>query len=165
VLSYFKETETKIIYLLGDDPLTLMHYFKTKLPVTQAGGGLVTNSEEKTLFILRKGKWDLPKGKIDRGETIEQGAVREVKEETGVKKLKIKGLAGVTYHIFKRNDVYQLKETFWFHMNTTYSGDLKPEIKEDITKVRWKGNKKTKKALGKTYPNIKHLFEKLGFIF
>ena len=165
ILSCFKKTGTNTIYLHGDDPLTLMHYFKTKLPVTQAGVGLVTNTKGKTLFIYRKGKWDLPKGKIDRGETIEKGAVREVKEETGVKKLKIKGLAGMTYHIFKRNDIYQLKETFWFHMDTTYDGDLKPEIKEDITKVRWKSHKKTKKALEKTYPNIKHLFDKLGFKF
>jgi len=159
VLKHFRKTAAKKIYLLGDDARTLMHYFKAKLPVTQAGGGLVTNAEGHTLFIFRKGKWDLPKGKIDRGETIEDGAVREVKEETGVKKLKMQALAGMTYHIFKRNETYQLKETFWFYMSTTYTGDLKPETKEDITKAVWKNDKKTRKALEKTYPNIKHLFD------
>ena len=162
VLTHLRKTTAKKIYLLGDDERSLMHYFKTKLPVTQAGGGVVKNAEGHSLFSVRKGNWDLPKGKSDRGEWREDGAVREVKEETGVKKLKLKALAGMTYHIFKRNDIYQLKETFWFYMNTTYTGDLKPEIKEDITKAVWKNDKKTQKALEKTYPNIRHLFDQLA---
>lgn len=161
ILNYFQKHSPKKIYLLGNDKRTLMHYFKIKLPVTQAGGGLVRNALGQTLFIFRKGKWDLPKGKIDRGETIEEGARREVKEETGVKKLKIQGLAGMTYHIFKRNDIYQLKETFWFYMNTSYTGDLKPETKEDITKAVWKSENETQKVIEKTYPNIKHLFAQI----
>ena len=102
----------------------------------------------------------MPKGKIDKGETLEE-AKREVKEETGVKKLQINGLAGVTYHIFKRNDQYQLKETHWFNMVTTYTGKLKPEdFQEDITKAKWKGQK-TAKALENSYGNIKYLLRKI----
>lgn len=146
---------------MGDDPATLLKTFKSKLPVVQAGGGLVRNQSGKMLFIFRKGKWDLPKGKIDKGETLEKGAKREVKEETGVKKLELNGLAGVTYHIFKRNDKYQLKETHWFHMTTTYTGKLKPELQEDITEAKWKGSKKTEKALENSYGNIRHLLKDL----
>ena len=161
ILQVLKETKAKKIYLIGDDPATLLGTFKSKLPVIQAGGGLVRNQSGKMLFIFRKGKWDLPKGKIDKGETLEKGAKREVKEETGVKKLQLNGLAGVTYHIFKRNDKYQLKETHWFHMTTTYTGKLKPELQEDITKAKWKGPKKTVKALENSYGNIKYLLKDL----
>ena len=161
ILQVLKETKAKKIYLIGDDPATLLGTFKSKLPVVQAGGGLVRNQSGKMLFIFRKGKWDLPKGKIDKGETLEKGAKREVKEETGVKKLQLNGLAGVTYHIFKRNNKYQLKETHWFHMTTTYTGKLKPELQEDITKAKWKGLKKTAKALENSYGNIKYLLKDL----
>jgi ADP-ribose pyrophosphatase YjhB (NUDIX family) len=159
ILQVLKETKAKKIYLIGDDPATLMSNFKSKLPVVQAGGGLVQNENGKMLFIFRKGKWDLPKGKVDKGETLEKGAKREVKEETGVKKLQLNGLAGVTYHIFKRNGKYQLKETHWFHMKTTYTGKLKPELQEDITKAKWKGPKKISKALENSYENIKYLLK------
>ncbi|MCH1472119.1 MAG: NUDIX domain-containing protein [Flavobacteriaceae bacterium] len=161
ILQVLKETRAKKIYLIGDDPATLLETFKSKLSVVQAGGGLVRNQSGKMLFIFRKGKWDLPKGKIDKGESLEEGAKREVKEETGVKKLQLNGLAGVTYHIFKRNDKYQLKETYWFNMTTTYTGKLKPELQEDITKAKWKGPKKTAKALENSYGNIKHLLKDL----
>ena len=161
ILQVLKETNAKKIYLIGDDSATLLETFKSKLSVVQAGGGLVRNQSGKILFIFRKGKWDLPKGKIDKGETLQEGAKREVKEETGVKKLQINGLAGVTYHIFKRNDQYQLKETHWFNMVTTYTGKLKPELQEDITKAKWKGPKKTAKALENSYGNIKYLLKDL----
>ena len=161
ILQVLKETKARKIYLMGDDPATFLKSFKSKLPVVQAGGGLVRNQSGKMLFIFRKGKWDLPKGKIDKGETLEKGAKREVKEETGVKKLELNGLAGVTYHIFKRNDKYQLKETHWFHMTTTYTGKLKPELQEDITEAKWKGPKKTEKALENSYGNIRYLLKDL----
>ncbi len=161
ILHAIKETKAKKIYLIGDNPSMLLETFKSKLPVVQAGGGLVRNKSGKMLFIFRKGKWDLPKGKIDKSETLEKGAKREVIEETGVKKLQLIGLAGVTYHIFKRNYKYQLKETHWFHMTTTYTGKLKPELQEDITKAKWKGPKKMAKALENSYGNIKYLLKDL----
>ena len=161
ILQVLKETRAKKIYLIGDDPTTLLETFKSKLSVVQAGGGLVRSQSGKMLFIFRKGKWDLPKGKINKGETLEEGAKREVKEETGVKKLQLNGLAGVTYHIFKRNDKYLLKETHWFYMTTAYNGKLKPELQEYITKAKWKGRKKTNKALENSYGNIKYLLKDL----
>jgi len=160
IIRIIRTTRVKRLYLTHDNPKKLLSGFKKKLPVTIAAGGVVQNEEGKLLFIYRKKRWDLPKGRIDKGETLEGAAKREVKEETGVKKIKVGKLAGVTYHVFKRNNRYQLKETNWFFMKTSYKGVLTPEFKEDITKASWKNKSKTAKAIKKTYPNIEDLFNK-----
>jgi 8-oxo-dGTP pyrophosphatase MutT (NUDIX family) len=162
ILHALKRAPIQEIFLIDSDPSILLDMFKTKLPLVQAAGGLVQNNKGKMLFIFRKGKWDLPKGKVDKGETLENGALREVEEETGVNKLQLTRFAGVTYHVFKRNSEYQLKETYWFHMTTNFSDPLKPEIREGITKVAWKGPKKVAKALENSYGNIKYLLENLN---
>ena len=88
--------------------------------------------------------------------------MREVEEETGVKKLKLISFAGMTYHVFRRNNQYRLKETYWFHMTTNFSGKLKPEAQEGITKAEWKGPTKMAKALENSYGNIKFLLDHLN---
>lgn len=160
IIRILRTTKVESLYLVHHNPKKLVPLFKKKLPVTVAAGGVVQNKEGKLLFIYRKRRWDLPKGKVEKGETLEEGAKREVKEETGVKKIKVGELVGVTYHVFKRSNRYQLKESHWFHMTSKHEGALVPETKEDITKAVWKDKKKTLKALEKTYPNIAHLFVK-----
>ena len=160
IIRILRTTKVETLYLVHHNPKKLLPLFKKKLPVAVAAGGVVQNEEGNLLFIYRKRRWDLPKGKVEKGETLQEGAKREVKEETGVKKIKVGDLVGVTYHIFKRNNRYQLKESHWFYMTTKYEGELVPQTKEDITKAVWKGKKKTLKALEKTYPNIAHLFAK-----
>jgi ADP-ribose pyrophosphatase YjhB (NUDIX family) len=160
IIRIIRTTRVKRLYLTHDNPKKLLSGFKKKLPVTIAAGGVVQHEEGKLLFIYRKKRWDLPKGRVDKGETLEGAAKREVKEETGVKKIKVGKPAGVTYHVFKRNNRYQLKETHWFFMKTSYEGVLTPEIKEDITKATWKNKSKTAKAIKNTYPNIEDLFDK-----
>src|SRR5690606_30154599 len=102
-----------------------------------AAGGLVKNKDNEVLFIKRNGKWDLPKGRVERKEAIEDAAIRETEEETGVAELKIIKPLQITYHLFKRNGVTKLKETHWFEMFSPYTGNLTPQINEGITKVRW----------------------------
>ena len=135
----------------------LKHLFK-KLPVVTAGGGMVLNPENDVLFIYRNGRWDLPKGKVEKGESIEEGAVREVEEETGVKNLEISKFLMTTYHVFQRKGKYKLKVTYWYEMTTNYTGELVPEESEGIQKVKWKNMEKAQKALQKSYANIKLLF-------
>ena len=135
----------------------LKHLFK-KLPVVTAGGGMVLNPNNEVLFIFRNGRWDLPKGKVEKNESIEAGAIREVEEETGVKNLKISKFLQTTYHIFQRKGRYRLKVTYWYEMTTDYAGELIPEEKEGIKKAKWKDMEKAQKALKKSYANIKLLF-------
>lgn len=136
----------------------LLKHLKKKLKTVLAGGGLVINKNGEILFIYRKGRWDLPKGKTEKNETIEESAIREVEEETNAKGLVIKKLIQPTYHIIQSNDTYKLKETFWFEMHTEYTGELTPEEQEGIEKAEWKNLEATKEALKGTYENIKLLF-------
>lgn len=137
----------------------ILEKFSMKIPMVVAAGGMVRNDKGKVLFIYRNDKWDLPKGKLDKGESIEKAAIREVEEETGVKDLRIKNYLKTTYHIFKRNGEFRLKKVVWFDMTTSYSGKLTGQKDEGITKVKWKGSKKIEKALKNSYTNIKLLFE------
>ena len=125
--------------------------------IIAAGGGKVLNTSGQILFIFRNGKWDLPKGKAETRETIDQTALREVEEETGIKDLQITKPLEITYHIFKRNNKYQIKKTYWFEMFSDYKGDLKPQLSEGITKVKWIDPKKLKKVKKNIYANIEGL--------
>ena len=157
VLHNLKKEKYKSIRLIDDNEEVLLKKFLRLLPNIVAGGGKVINSDGKILFIFRNGKWDLPKGKAEQKETIDQTALREVEEETGVKGLSITKPLEITYHIFKRNDQYFITKTYWFEMFSDYIGDLKPQIKEGITKVKWVGPKKLKKVKKNIYANIEAL--------
>ena len=149
----------KKAYIYHPNKEEIIKKFTKKIPLVIAAGGVVTNKEGKVLFIYRNDKWDLPKGKLDKGESIEEAAVREVEEETGVRGLKIENFLKTTYHIFKRNNVYKLKEVHWFAMKTSFKGELVGQKEEGIEKVKWKGPEKIREALQNSYINIKILFE------
>lgn len=138
----------------------LLKHLRKKLKLYIAGGGLVYNAKNEILFIHRNGRWDIPKGKIEKGESIEECAIREVEEETGVKGLEITKPLEITYHVFKRNGKFCLKETFWFEMRTTSTDELTPQKNEGIKKARWLNFEKSQKALDKSYENVKLLFPK-----
>jgi len=146
-------------YLYHPDEKEIMKTLKSKIPVSKAGGGLVYNKKGEVLFIFRSGKWDLPKGGTEKGEDIEDTAMREVEEETGVNKLKITKKLQKTYHIFRRNGTYRLKITHWFEMTTDYEGIPVGQIEEGIEKAVWLNPSEMKGALKKSYENIKLLFE------
>jgi 8-oxo-dGTP pyrophosphatase MutT (NUDIX family) len=146
-------------YLYYPDEKEMLKKLKEKIPVQKAGGGLVYNQNGEVLFIFRNGKWDLPKGGIEKGEEIEYTALREVEEETGVSKLLVNRKLQKTYHIFKRNGKYKLKITHWFEMTTTFEGTPQPQHDEGIEKVAWLNPAQIQQALKNSYENIKLLFE------
>ncbi len=157
IAQYFADQLTNA-HLYHPNEELLFKLFKEKITINKAGGGLVENDKGEVLFIFRNGKWDLPKGGIEKNETIEETSIREVEEETGCKDLLINKQLQKTFHIFKRNGEYRLKITYWFLMNTTYNGALHGQIEEGIEKVVWVDKKDIPELLKNSYQNIKLLF-------
>ncbi len=124
-----------------------------------AAGGLVSNRRGDFLLIKRNGLWDLPKGHQERGENIEETAVREVQEETGVKKLELGGLICITDHCYKRDGIWHLKHTWWYEMLYPDPVDLTPQIEEDIAKAAWVARSSLPPYLKNTYPSIAEVFK------
>ncbi|MFP9114388.1 NUDIX hydrolase [Flavobacterium sp. RHBU_3] len=151
-------------FLYHPDEKAALKLLKERIQVAKAGGGLVYNKWGEVLFILRNGKWDLPKGGIEKNEDIEDTAMREVEEETGVSGLKITRKLQKTYHVFKRNGTYRLKITHWYEMKTNYDGTLIGQAEEGIEKVAWLKPAQIKDALKNSYENIKLLFEEEGSV-
>ena len=160
IAQYFADQLTNA-YLYHADQELLLKLFKEKITINKAGGGLVENEKGQVLFIYRNGKWDLPKGGIEKNETIEETSIREVEEETGCRDLKITKRLEKTFHVFKRNGEYRLKITYWFLMNTKYNGNLHGQIEEGIEKVVWVDKKDIPELLKNSYQNIKLLFNDL----
>lgn len=157
VVKELNRSSLEEVRLIGKKEEKLIKKFLKKMPTVLAGGGKVYNANNEILFIYRNGKWDLPKGRAEKGEDIEVTAMREVEEETGVKNLKIIKELDTTYHIFKRNGNHKIKITRWFEMSSDYEGKLNPEKTEGITKAKWLGPEKTEKAMKNSYANIQSL--------
>ncbi len=151
---------------LKDDFLSLFKYIK-------AAGGLVKNERNELLVIFRYGKWDLPKGKINtsRSRSTSPGmkdngipelpgdaAIREVKEETGLRQLTILGKLPSTYHIYYQKDTRYLKKTYWFGMIATSDQLLIPQTDEDISIVKWASPDELQIIIESSYPSLKKLF-------
>ncbi|WP_298765117.1 NUDIX domain-containing protein [uncultured Polaribacter sp.] len=128
------------------------------IKVVSAGGGLVLNDKKEVLFIFRNGTWDLPKGRIEKGETIEETAVREVEEECGIANLKLIKPLLTTYHVYFEEKI-KLKETFWFLMTSNFDGKLIPQLEEGITEVAFKNEEEIKKILPNSYKNIALVYD------
>jgi 8-oxo-dGTP pyrophosphatase MutT (NUDIX family) len=159
----FKEKPTlEGITVFADDFETLKEAFWAMFKVIEAGGGIVQNSTGDYLFIKRLGFWDLPKGKLYKGESIEAAALREVEEECGITGLTITAPAGQTYHTYEHKGNEVLKVTHWYYMQTDFAGDLVPQTEEDITEVRWMSKEEVKAVVLKnTYPSIAELVKGL----
>tara|TARA_R110002049_G_scaffold71900_8_gene184859 strand:+ start:843 stop:1424 length:582 start_codon:yes stop_codon:yes gene_type:complete len=157
VIKELNKTSVNEVRLIHKNEDKLLKKFLKKLPNVIAGGGKVFNGKNEILFIYRNDKWDLPKGKAEGKETIEETAIREVTEETGVTGLKITKPIDTTYHIFKRNGRHKIKITYWFEMKTNFKGELQAEENEGITNVEWLGEKQITEALKNSYANIQAL--------
>ena len=119
-----------------------------------AAGGLIEH-EDKFLFIYRLDRWDLPKGKLEMGESPDEAAIRECEEECGISQLSIRNELPSTFHIYKYKGKFALKKTFWFSMTTMHKGILVPQIEEKIEKVEWLDkNQISEIVLKNTYPAI-----------
>ncbi len=127
--------------------------------IVEAAGGIVQNERKELLFIYRREKWDLPKGKMEKGETEEICAAREIAEETGVSDLTLKKKIGETFHTYDDFGKHVLKISHWFYFTSKGSETLKPQVEEDITGLEWINTRDIKKPVGNTYENIKDILK------
>ncbi|MBN8673658.1 MAG: NUDIX domain-containing protein [Chitinophagales bacterium] len=128
-------------------------FFK-KFSFIQAAGGIVQNENGELLLIFRRGKWDLPKGKLDKGESLEDCAVREVEEETGLKQVKLAEPLLITYHTYHEGTKFILKESHWYSMKVSSRQELVPQTEEDILETRWVAADALEPYLKNSFPSV-----------
>lgn len=153
-----KSTVLKSITIYHKALDQLVNDFESLFTIIEAGGGLVFNTKKETLLIFRRGYWDLPKGKIDLGETKEAAAVREVQEETGIQNVQLGKFLIETNHIYRdKSNKRCIKRTYWYEMHSTAT-QLVPQTEEDIEIAKWMPSDHFLANNYKTYPTIKDVF-------
>lgn len=161
IIKALKDKAVTEVYLYHSNAKKIeKHFFKTFQSV-EAAGGLVKHQDGRYLFIYRNNKWDLPKGKIEKRETLVKAAIREVSEETGVSDLIIKKPLPVTYHIYNARGKFKVKKTNWFLMESNYLGPLAPQIEENIQMAVWKKDTEIPELMKNAYENIKIILKAL----
>lgn len=138
----------------------IFSFFKSKYIEIKAAGGIVCNKKDEVLMIFRRGKWDLPKGKLNKSETIANCAIREIEEETSVSELEIIRKLPDTYHIYYEKEKQILKHCYWFQMSTNSESVPLPQTEEDITDVKWVKKEMLNDILKNTFPSVKFIINK-----
>ena len=146
------------VTLAVEDYLDVIEYLKSQFTIVEAAGGVV-EKEDKVLMIFRLGKWDLPKGKLEKGETPEIGGVREVEEECNIK-ASLEELIVVTWHTYKRGGKYMLKKTYWYRMKCEDDEHMAPQVEEDIDQVAWLSRQEVKEVMVNSYRSIRYVMRK-----
>jgi len=157
----FHDREGQVFCLAGPDWQVVVSGFIRHFTLLDAGGGVGENGEGRVLVIYRRGWWDLPKGKMDEGETIENCALREVEEETGLTGLRmVKPLPVLswgqpcTFHTYGQNQQLILKRTWWFVMRAAVPQSLELQAEEDITDARWVNREEVVSLYAEMYSSI-----------
>jgi len=157
----FTQSDLCEVVLVHSDPQSFFVFFQSVFTFVKAAGGVVLR-DDKLLFIFKNGKWDLPKGKTDAGETVENAAIREVEEECGIGNLQIVKKLLSTFHIYKSPypksfGEFIFKETVWFEMRYSGNGLGTPQLDEGITEVRWLSRNELNLIMENTYGNIRQI--------
>jgi 8-oxo-dGTP pyrophosphatase MutT (NUDIX family) len=150
-----------LLNIFGTDEQIILKELSLNFKVINAAGGLVRDSTNKILFIKRLGFWDLPKGKLEKGESIDVAAIREVCEECGINDVDLKIIMPLTnaFHIYKLNEKVILKNTHWFLMSFVGKYPLTPQTEEDITEIIWVEKEDLSDVLVESYPSIRQVFD------
>lgn len=151
---FAKSSKLETLQVVGDEEKA-WRVFRSLFAYIEAAGGLVLNPSGALLMIYRNKHWDLPKGKMEAGESPDQTAVREVEEECGVKHLKIVKRLMSTYHIFVQNKNDYIKRTYWFEMTCKDSAKPTPQKEEGIKEAKWMPKEEVKKEINKVYLSLR----------
>ena len=145
------------IHEVGEDAVALA--LKETFRMAPAAGGVVVK-DGQFVSIVRKGIPDLPKGHIEKGETPEVAALREVEEETGIGKLHIINELPSTWHCYLEHDEWTLKRTYWYLMESEETIQPKPQTEEGITEIKLIGNEGIEDFLKNTFRSISEILGK-----
>ena len=159
-----QEPEVHAGVFLNADLEALKKEFWKKFKIVKAAGGLVVNEENKILMIFRRGKWDLPKGKLDKGETLEQCAVREVEEETGLTNITLQSPLIITYHTYHEGSKFVLKESYWYNMKVSGIQNLTPQTEEDISAIKWATFTEAEELFPECFPSVVDVIQKASLL-
>jgi 8-oxo-dGTP pyrophosphatase MutT (NUDIX family) len=151
-----RSSRLKTLIVIGDEE-RVWKVFRSLFSYIKAAGGLVLNPKGELLMIYRNKHWDLPKGKMEEGESPDQTAIREVEEECGIKKLKILRPLDSTYHIFFQGKSNCIKRTYWFEMECKDTAKLIPQKEEGILEAKWMSKEEAKKVVGKVYLSLQEV--------
>lgn len=146
-------------HYFSENPTETLIEFSENFKIVKAAGGIVRNKKNELLAIRRNGIWDLPKGKIESGEKIEEAATREVEEECGIGDLQIEDYFDTTFHVYPlKNKINAFKPTYWFAMTTKFEGHLIPQLEEGITEAKFLSKREEDEIKEITFPSLKSLF-------
>ncbi len=155
VLKFFNTTtDIKRVTVVSENATETFKFFNFHFMSIAAAGGFVTNNKGEFLLIYRHGKWDLPKGKAEKGEIPSETAIREVQEECGIHNLTIKSPLGETYHTYKLNGIPAMKKTVWFLMLFSGNEHPQPQLEEDIQEVKWVKPEDIDEYIANTYDSL-----------
>lgn len=163
MITQFESSGINSYCVCCDDPDALFSVFSGFYHIIEAAGGIVKHPSGKYLFIKRFGKWDLPKGKIEKNESPDSAALREVMEECGIQSLRITGQLPSTYHTYKLEGNRILKKTWWFSMEYSNALVTIPQTEEGITEATWLVPSQFDMVLGNTYRSIAELIGDVGW--
>lgn len=156
-----KSKKIAIKFHMSEQATEAFDKFCSHFMTIEAGGGAVRSPNGDTLMIFRNGLWDLPKGKREPGESIQQCALREVEEECAISELTLGCFLCSTFHIYKLHEQWILKRTTWFEMHHSGVGQLAPQREEGITKVRWVSSPQLAGYMEDTYSTIRDVISYL----
>jgi 8-oxo-dGTP pyrophosphatase MutT (NUDIX family) len=149
------------VVVLCSDVISVWHRWTALFTLSVAAGGVVHEPGGNILVIFRRGKWDLPKGKLDADETPEQAAIREVEEECGIHGLSLGRLVQVTFHTYTEKKKSILKKTFWYSMDYDGRELPVPQEEEDIEAVEWMSPEEVRsKVFANTYRSVREVLDR-----
>lgn len=163
-LQLLEQAEVPGVVLVEEDKARLEKELLWSFYPMHSAGGVVLNEKNEILMIYRRGKWDLPKGKLDEGETLEACALREVTEETGLGNLELHEKICNSMHIYQMQQQYILKYTTWYLMRGNSAYPLLPQKEEMIEEVRWVPQSQVSQLIEQSFGTIEDVLREANIL-